>query len=197
MVTIPPMDQSESEEQELDEDGLVIQKYDSTVLVVLPAKGFGEQILRYARSSLYNVHVGTYSVCTVTDELIEGRLQDEFMVDGPLSEASMESYSGILVAGSEGASGLAQDPQVLALVKAAHADGKLVAGWGDAVEVLAQAGVVKGSRVTGAATYKGLVEQQGGKYSGREIQASGNIITARDEGAGMRFGQALAERVRI
>jgi len=33
--------------------------------------------------------------------------------------------------------------------------------------------------------------------TGREIETSGHIITARDEGAGMRFGQALAERVRI
>ncbi|MFT5050438.1 MAG: putative intracellular protease/amidase [Chlamydiales bacterium] len=191
------MDQPESAEQELDADGLVIQKYDSTVLVVLPPKGFGEQVLRYARSSLYNVHVGTYSVSTVVDELIEGRLQDAFMVDGPLSDASMDSYSGLLVVGGEGASGLAQDAQVLALVKAAHADGKLVAGWGDAVEVLALAGVVKGQKVTGTRSYQGLVEQHGGKYTGREIQTSGHIITARDEGAGMRFGQALAERVRI
>ena len=34
----------EKDDQELDEDGLVVQQYDSTVLVVLPAEGFGEQL---------------------------------------------------------------------------------------------------------------------------------------------------------
>ena len=51
-----------AEEQELDEDGLIVQKYHAKVLVVMPPEGFGDQILRYARSSLYNVHVGSTSV---------------------------------------------------------------------------------------------------------------------------------------
>ena len=191
------MAHSEKAEQELDDDGLVVQRYDSTVLVILPPEGFGEQILRYARSSLYNVHVGTYSVATVVDELIKGRLQDEFMVDGPLAEADMERYSGVLVAGGEGDAVLAQDEKVLSLVRAAHEAGKLVAGWGNALAVLARAGVVKGRKVTGDPALKGLAAQSGGKFTGRQIETSGNLVTARDEGAGMRFGQSLAELVRI
>lgn len=190
----------EQAEEELDDDGLVVQRYDSTVLVVLPPKGFGEQILRYARSALYNVHVGTYSVSTVVDDLIRGRLQDEFMVDGPLAEADMDQYSGILIAGGEGGeegSDLSQDEKVLGLVRAAAADEKLVASWGNAVSVLARAGVVKGYKVTGDPAFKRLVSEAGGKFTGRQIEASRNVITARDEGAGMRFGQALAELVRI
>ena len=59
-------------EQELDEDGLAIRKYDSQVLVVLPQKGFGDQILRYTRSSLYNVHVGTWSTSSAADGVVVG-----------------------------------------------------------------------------------------------------------------------------
>jgi len=183
--------------EELDDDGLVIQKYDSLVLVVLPPEGFGDQTLRYARSSLYNIHVGTYSVSTVVDGLIKGRLQDEFMVDGPLEGCRMEDYSGILLAGSDGASALAQDPEVLQLVREAHAGGKLVACWGNALEVLVKAGVVKGAKVTGSAELASDVKSAGGKFTGRQIQVSGHIVTAADESAGMRFGQALAEEVRI
>lgn len=191
------MAHSDKDEQGLDADGLVVQHYDSTVLVVLPPAGFGEQILRYARSSLYNVHVGTYSVATVVDELIRGRLQDEFMVDGPLSGADMANYSGILIAGGEGEPILAQDEGVLALVRAADADQKLIAGWGNALAVLAKAGVIKRHKVTGAPDFRDLATGAGAKYTGRQIEASRHVITARDEGAGMRFGQALAEQVRI
>ena len=95
------MAHAEREGAELDEDGLVVQKYESVVLVVLPPAGFGDQILRYARSSLYNVHVGTYSVSTLSEEFVKGRLQDEFLVDGALEGTSMDAYSGILVAGCE------------------------------------------------------------------------------------------------
>ena len=71
------------------------------VLVVVPPRDFGDQILRYARSSLYNVSVGTRSVASDPDQVVKGRLQDEFLVDGPIAGESMEDYTGIVVAGEE------------------------------------------------------------------------------------------------
>lgn len=191
------MAHAEPEGAELDEDGLVVQRYESVVLVVLPPVGFGDQILRYARSSLYNVRVGTYSVSTVSEEFVKGRLQDEFLVDGPLGEATMEAYSGILIAGSEGANPLADEARVLELLRAADRDGKLIAGWGNALGVFARAGVVKGRRVTGDRSSGELAERAGARYTGRQVEVSKHVITAFDEGAGMRFGQALADLVRI
>jgi len=188
---------SEAADQELDEDGLVVQKYQSMVLVVVPPEGYGDQTLRYARSSLYNVHVGTHSVSTVSEELIKGRLQDEFMVDYPLAEADMSKYSGILIAGGDGPATLASDAKVLQLVRDAYAAGKLVAAWGNAVEVLVRAGIGKGHRLTGDPALEAAARENGAKFSGRQIEVSKNVVTARDEGAGMRFGQALAEIVRI
>ena len=184
-------------EQELDEDGLVIQKYDSIVLVIVPPEDFGDQILRYARSSLYNIHVGTWSVTGAEDGQVKGRLQDEFLVDGPLAEAKMEAYSGILIAGCEGTHPYANDAATLSLVRAADGAGKLIGTWGNGLAVLANAGVVKGRKVTGRADLKDITRGAGAKYSGREIEASGHLVTARDEGSGMRFGQALVDVVRI
>ena len=187
----------ETREPELDDDGLIVHRYDANVLCILPPEGYGDQILRYARSSLYNVHVGTWSVSSVTDELIKGRLQDEFMVDAPLSEAEMDPYAGVIVAGNDGRSLLVDDAKVLQLVRAADETGKLVAAWGGALEVLVQAGVVRGRKVTGDPRLAAAVAAAGGKYTGRQVEVAGHIVTAFDEGAGMRFGQALVEFVRI
>jgi putative intracellular protease/amidase len=184
-------------EEELDEDGLVVQKYSSTVLVVLPPTGFGEQILRYARSSLYNVHVGTWSVSSLDDDVVKGRLQDEFMVDAPLAGAVMADYSGILIAGGEGECLLAREARVLELLREAARDEKLIGAWGNGLEALLRAEVVRGRRLTGPVELADAVRRAGGRYTGRETEVSGNVITARDEGAGMRFGKALAEVVRI
>lgn len=187
----------EATDQELDEDGLVVQKYFSRVLVVLPPRGFGDQILRYARSCLYNVHVGTVSAAADPEQEVQGRLQDAFLVDEALADQTMEPYSGVLLAGSDGPSPLADDAHLLELVRAADHDRKLVAAWGTALAVLVRAGVVRGRNVTGDGALRDEVARAGGRYTGREIAVSGHLVTARDEGAGMRFGQALAEFVRI
>lgn len=184
-------------EQDLDEDGLVIQKYLSSVLLVLPHEGFGDQILRYARSSLYNVHVGSVSVAKEPEDPVRGRLQDEFLVDEPLDGQDMSRYSGILIAGNDGPSPFLDDQGLMELIREADSDGKLIAAWGHASAVLARAGVVKGHRVTGSREVADEIRRAGGKYTGRQVEASDNVITASDEGAGMRFGQALAEFVRI
>jgi putative intracellular protease/amidase len=186
----------ENSEPEKDEDGLVIQRYQSRVLVVLPSEGAGDQILRYARSCLHAVHVGTDTVAP--SSVITGRLQDEFTVDGALADAGVDDYAGILIAGCEGEHPLVQDENALRLVRHAAGEGKLIAAWGNGVIVLAQAGVLKGLKVTGDGA-QDAVRAAGAKYTGRQVEIlrKNKIVTALDESAGMRFGQALASVVRI
>jgi putative intracellular protease/amidase len=184
-------------EPEKDADGLVVQKYTSTVLVVVPAHDYGEQTLRHARSSLHNVHVGTWSVSSNFSELIKGRLQDEFMVDGDIASAKMENYSGVLFVGGEGAIDLSADANALRLAREANEQEKMIAAWGHAVAVLAKAGVVKGRKVTGAPEVKSLVQYHGGRFTGRQLERDEDLVTAADEAVGIRFGKTLAQIVGI
>ncbi|MBM3991765.1 MAG: DJ-1/PfpI family protein [Planctomycetes bacterium] len=181
----------------VDADGLAVQQYRSLVLVVVPPSEFGEQALRYARSSLYNVHVGTRSVSTQMSELIKGAYQDEFMVDDLLANASMDGYSGLILVGGAGALALADDADVQRLARDAMAKGKLVAAWGHSVALLAKAGVLKGRRVCANAAVREVLERAGAKCSTRQVEVDGNLVTGLDDSAGMRFGKALAERVGI
>jgi protease I len=187
----------QTEEAELDEDGLVIQKYASMVLVVVPESEYGDEALRYARSSLYNVHVGTWSVSTRADELIRGRLQDEFVADGLISDVTMDGYSGVIFVGGEGAQSLASNPDALRLARQAAEANKMIGAWGHAAAILANAGVVKGRKLTGPDEVKDAIDRAGGKYTGRQLEVDGNMVTARDDAVGMRFGKALASIVGI
>jgi putative intracellular protease/amidase len=189
--------QDSGAKQELDEHGLVIQRYKSTVLVVVPNSDFAEETLRYARSSLYNVHVGTWSVAQQTDQMLKGRLQDEFLPDGALAGTSLAPYSGVLYVGGAGARSLTNDPDALRLAREAAAAGKLIGAWGEAVEILAAAGVLRGRKVTGAPGSKAKVQAAGGKYTGVQVERDGVLVTALDDAAGMRFGKALAQIVGI
>jgi len=177
---------------ELDADGLVVQKYRSMVLVVVPAHDFGDECLRYARSSLYNVHVGTRVVSIQSAEAVRGRLQDEFLVEGTLAEEQAEAYSGLIFAGGEGALDLVRNEDALRLARAAARAGKLIGAWGHAVAVLGAAGLLKGKRVTGHPAVRDGLRQNGAKVSTRQVEVDANIVTGIDESAGMRFGKALA-----
>ena len=182
---------------ELDADGITVQKFLSRVLFVCPQAEFADECLRYARSSLHNVHVGSWTVSTDTQELVKGRHQDEFMVDGPLAGASMDEYAGVIFVGGEGAPSLTSDPDALRLAREAAAAGKLIGAWGYSVSILAAADVVRGRRVTGDVSLKDAVRKAGGKFTGRQLEVQDNLITALDDAAGMRFGKALAAHVGI
>ena len=182
---------------ELDEHGLVIHKYVSTVLVVVPSKDYAETTLRYARSSLFNVHVGTYSVSTVDDGLIHGTLQDEFQVDGPIQDARMEDFSGVLFCGGPGALEMAEHPEAQRLAREAMAQDKLVGAWGHSVAVLARADVVRKRKLTGDPSQRAALEKAGAVYTGTQNQRDGKLVTAYDDAAGLRFGKALVQLIQI
>jgi len=188
---------AEKTEQTVDEDGLALQKYVSTVLVVVPDLGFDDQALRHARSCLYNVHVGTRTVSTESEQPVMGRLQDEFQVDGGVSGETMEPYAGVVFVGCERESGFLDQPDVQRLAREAAQAGKVIGAWGRSVAVLARAGVLAGRRVTGHPAVAGEVRRAGGRYSGRQLERDGTLVTGLDEAVGMRLGKSLAQVVGI
>jgi putative intracellular protease/amidase len=191
------MAEKEKAEAAVDEHGLQIQRYVSMVLVVVPPRDYAETTLRYARSALYNVHVGTRSVSTDDQSLIKGVLQDEFQVDGPIAGETMEAYSGLILVGGPGALELAGQSDVLRLVREADAAEKMIAAWGHAALLLARAGVVKGRKVTGDPSIRDDVRAAGGKFTGVQVQRDRNLITAFDDAAGLRMGREMIQSVGI
>ena len=62
---------------------------------------------------------------------------------------------------------------------------------------LGAAGLLKGRRVTGHPSIRAALKASGAKVSTRQLEIDGNLVTASDEAAGMRFGKALASIVGI
>lgn len=182
---------------EVDEHGLVVHKYVSTVLVVVPPSGYGETTLRYARSSLFNVHVGTRVASSQEGAVLRGELQDEFEVDGTLAQETMAPYSGLILCGGAGAAWLAEQADVLRLVREARDQDKLIGAWGLSVLALARAGVLKKKRVTGERTIRAELEAAGARYTGAQVERDDKLVTGLDDASGFRFGKALVQVVGI
>lgn len=188
---------SGTKQPELDQHGLVVHKYTAQVLVVVPPRDYAETTLRYARSALFNVHVGTFVVSTDDQSFLKGELQDEFQVDGSLSGVSLEAHAGLILCGGPGSLLLAEDPDALRLTREASVQDKLIGAWGHSVAVLARAGVIRKKRVTGDRSLQTLLEGAGARYTGAQVERDGKIVTALDDAAGFRFGKALVQIVKI
>lgn len=186
-----------SSKAQVDENGLVVHTYVSTVLVVVPPGGYGETTMRYARSSLFNVHVGTRVVSAQDGAFLRGDLQDEFQVDGSLGQERMEPYSGLILCGGNGSGWLAEQSEVLRLAREAYEQDKLIGAWGLAVLALAKAGVLRKRRVTGDRSLREALVAAGARYTGTQVETDGKIVTGLDEAAGFRFGKALVRVVGI
>jgi len=182
---------------QVDEHGLVVHKYVSTVLVVVPPSGYAETTLRYARSALFNVHVGSRVVSSQDGAILRGELQDEFQVDGSLAQETMEPYSGLILCGGAGAGWLAEQAEVVRLVREARERDKLIGAFGLAVAPLARADVVRKKRVTGDRSLRALLESAGARYTGTQVESDGKLVTGLDDASGFRFGKALVQVVRI
>lgn len=193
----PSMSKKQENTQATDEHGLVIHQYVSTVLVVVPPAGFGETTMRYARSALFNVHVGTRVVSSEVGAVLRGELQDEFEVDGSVTQERMEPYSGLLLCGGSGAGWLGGSSDVVRLVREADEQEKLIGAWGGAVEVLAKAGILRRRRLTGDRAAAAAITAAGGRYTGTQVEVDGRLVTALDDAAGFRFGKALVQIVGI
>jgi putative intracellular protease/amidase len=182
----------EKPEAQLDEDGIVILEYQHTVLVIVPADGFGEQGVCFARSMLTNMRIASVVAASRYDDVLKGRMQEFFLADMSLDDIDFSKYSGVLIAAGE-TTELASDERVLRVVRELNGAGKLVAAFGNAVEVLAEAGVIKGKRVTGDRSCEESVKSAGGKYTGRQVEVADNIVTGVDECSGIRFGRSMID----
>jgi|GEM_PF-1035152 len=182
----------EKPEPQLDEDGIVIHEYQHTVLVIVPPDGFGEQGLGYARSMLTNVRIATRVAAARYDDVLKGRLQEFFLADMSLDDVDSSDYSGVLIAAGE-TDELAQDERVLRIVREMSAAGKLVASMGNGLAVLAKAASLKGKRVTGHPDCRQAAKAAGAKFTGRQVETAGNLVTGVDECSGLRFGRALID----
>ena len=179
-------------EPQLDEDGIVIIEYQHSVLVIVPPDNFGEQGVAQTRSQLQSVHVASEVVSSRYDEVLKGSRQEFFLADGTLDDVDSSKYAGLLIASGDGDE-LAGDERVLRIVREMHAAKKPIGAIGNGLGVLLKAGIVKRLRVTGDGALADAAKRAGAKYTGRQVESAGNVVTALNESSSVRFGRSLVD----
>ena len=114
--------------------------------------------------------------------------------DSLLSEVDFRQLGGVILPGGPASWVLKETEEVLTLVREMDAAGKLVAAICAAPMVLAEAGILRGRKVT---CYPAPDVRQGVLDAGGELQEApavtdGMLITGRGPAAALEFGYAIA-----
>ena len=169
----------------------VADGYDASMkpVLVLMAPGYEEIELTAPIDILRRLEIPVVTA-GVKGRYVEGAHGMVMAAEMLMVDADAEDYSGIILPGGPASWMLRDTPGVLALVRAMHKAGKLVAAICAAPIALEAAGVLEGRRVT---CYPGV---EGDLKSAAEVVAEpavtdGLLVTGRGPGAALEFGFAL------
>ena len=114
--------------------------------------------------------------------------------DSLLSEVDFRQLGGVILPGGPASWVLKETEEVLTLVREMDAAGKLVAAICAAPMVLAEAGILRGRKVTcyPAPDVRQAVLDAGGELQEAPAVTDGMLITGRGPAAALEFGYAIA-----
>jgi protease I len=102
--------------------------------------------------------------------------------DLPIGQVHPADFSAIIFVGGIGATEFVNNRPLWDLIRQAAAQRKIMAASGNAPAVLANAGVLKGTRVTGAVEIQSVLMASGATYTGRTVEKDGPLITSMGPG---------------
>ena len=129
-----------------------------------------------------------------TKEEIRGAHNITIIPDKPLQEITSESYDAIILpGGSPGYQNLADNDQLISIIKEMHTQKKTLGAICAAPYVLAKAGILKGKQAT---IYPGMEEEikkGNGIYVDDLVVTDNKIITSKGPATSMLFALTLVE----
>jgi SagB-type dehydrogenase family enzyme len=165
------------------------------VVLITPSMNFNDAELIETQKALTDLGVAT-SIASTKRGIITGAFGRRSQADRLITNINLNEYHGVVFVGGVGISEYAMDPYVGQLINNAVSQGKIVGAISNATNILANAGVINGYRVTGTPGDQVFLERSGGQYTGSNVEKDGQIITAMNSQAASQFGNTVAESVK-
>ncbi|MBI1973458.1 DJ-1/PfpI family protein [Candidatus Micrarchaeota archaeon] len=163
------------------------------VIFVLAQKDFRDEELLHPKQVFEAAGVEC-KVASTTRECT-GMLGARVTADMLLSEVKEKDFNAIVFVGGGGSSIYWNDKTAHSLVNAFYKAGKPTCSICLATGTLANAGVVRGRKVTGWPDTRPLVEKSGGTYTGADVEVDGLLITGKGPHAARAFGKRILEKL--
>jgi protease I len=160
------------------------------VLVVLAPKDFQDEEFFKGRIGMQAAGAEVSTASWGTEEAT-GMANGKARINVEIKQARAEDYDAFVFIGGSGAKIYFKNKTVLNLVRQAAAQKKILGAICIAPSILANAGVLKGKKVTACPSEAKNLSRQGAVYSGRPIEVDGKIITAMGPAQSEKFGDKL------
>ena len=164
------------------------------ILMVIAPKEFQGQ--EYSESKKVFIEHG-FKVVTASEragECIE-KYGARVWAEVPIHSLSAHDFDAIVLIGGPGATEYFHEVDLLHLIQDAEKAGKILAAICIAPVILANAGVLKGKRVTAFSTVRENLIQAGASFTGDEVEIDGNIVTADGPEASERFAEEIVKLI--
>lgn len=159
---------------------------------IIPAENFRDEELFDTRRFLDMT--GTLTLVASTRiGTIRGMLGNTVEASLGLTDLRVDDYDAIVFVGGQGAASYFNSPVALNIAREAAAKRKVLAAISAAPTILANAGVLRGVRVTSFISERVTLERAGARYTGTPVERDGLIITAASPIAANGFARAIAD----
>jgi len=132
-------------------------------------------------------------VANASSKESEGSAGTKVMPDYNIGQAVVDDFDAIVFVGGVGAKIYKENEAVLQMVRDAYNLNKIIGAICIAPLILSRAGIIKGKNITVAESGIEKIKEEGAVYTGSEVEADGNIVTASGPSASEKFAKKIIE----
>jgi protease I len=164
------------------------------LLIIAPEK-FRDEEYFHPREELEAAGIKTITA-SLTTAPAKGAKGAVVTPDISLGEVKVEDYGAILFIGGGGSSIYFDNEIAHNIARDAQAKGKVLGAICIAPSILANAGLLKGKKVTSFPSEQSSLRAKGAEFTGNGVTVDGKLVTADGPASAREFGRAVAKLLR-
>ncbi len=134
-------------------------------------------------------------VASTRTGIIRGMLGGSFEANALVNQLKVDDFDALIFIGGTGVLEYVYNPAALNLIREAFDKRKIIAATSTAPSILANAGILKGVKVTSYITEREVLTQIGAVYTGTPVEQDMKIITCSSPDAAIPFTRALLDAI--
>ena len=164
------------------------------IVMIIAQNNFRDEELNESKKVLEDRGVDI-KMASSSSNPAKGMFGEVITPDLTLNQINVPEYDAIVFIGGSGAREYWEDAQALSLARSAVDEGKILGAICIAPVILANAGLLRGRRVTVFSSEVNTIEAKGAIFTGKSVEKDDNIITACGPEAAKEFGELLATTI--
>ena len=159
--------------------------------MIIAPRNFRDEELFYTKEELESSGNSVTIASTTTDKAT-GVLGRTAKPDTTINDINIDDYDAVVFVGGVGSSIYFNNQKAHEIARDAYDKGKVIGAICIAPSTLANAGLLKGKKVTSYPSEERNLRSKGAVYTGNSVEKDGNIITADGPSSARNFGRMIA-----